>query len=76
MPASLQHSTQNGNTVLHVIGSWLHDEPNYSTYKSMVDWLVYAGADINVKNRQNQTPLKFHLANGSDILVELLADYV
>ncbi|MFK7889926.1 MAG: ankyrin repeat domain-containing protein [Granulosicoccus sp.] len=74
-PASLHDRTEQGNTLLHVIGYWLHDEPEYEVYKSLVEWLISVGADINAKNKQEQSPLQFHIANGSDTLAELLADY-
>ena len=74
-PASLHHRTELGNTVLHVIGYWLHDEPEYETYKSLVEWLIFAGADINGKNNRDQTPIQFHLANGYETLAELLTEY-
>lgn len=74
-PVALHDRTEQGNTVLHVIGAWLHDEPEYQTYKLMVDLLITAGADINAKNRQDQTPIQFSLANGFETLAELLAEH-
>lgn len=74
-PAALHDRTDRGNTVLHVIGAWLHDEPEYETYKSLVDLLIKAGADINAKNKQDQIPIQFCLANGFDTLAELLAEH-
>lgn len=73
-PASILDRTEQGNTALHVIGCWLHDEPEYDTYKLLVEWLVLAGADINAKNKQDQTPVQFNFANGSETLAELLED--
>ncbi len=72
-PDAIHHRTEQGNTVLHVIGMWLHDEPEYDSYTALVEWLISAGADINAKNSMNQTPIEFSLANGSETLAELLS---
>jgi len=34
--------------------------------------LLLAGANINAKNKQGQTPIEFNLANGSEALAEVL----
>ena len=74
-PKSIQEKTALGNSVLHVVGYCLHDEPEYDTYKSILDHLIFAGADISVTNNEGQTPIEFHLANGYETLAELLGEY-
>ena len=74
-PASIHQTTERGNTVLHIIGLWLQDEPDYETYQSIVECLVSAGADINAKNKQDQTPEQFMQSHGFETLAEILADY-
>jgi ankyrin repeat protein len=74
-PESIHHTTERGNTVLHVIGIWLHDEPDYAKYKSFVKWLLSAGADINAKNGQGQTPVEFNQALGAENLADVLGEY-
>lgn len=71
-PASIQHKTEHGNTVLHVVGYWLHDEPDYERYKAIVEWLLAAGADANAKNKHGQTPVEFSIANGYETLADVL----
>ncbi|MFK7857506.1 MAG: ankyrin repeat domain-containing protein [Granulosicoccus sp.] len=73
--ALLKSRTEQGNTVLHVIGYWLQQEPEYEVYQSLVQWLVSAGADVHAKNRRGQTPYQFHLANGFDTLADLFEEY-
>ena len=72
---AIHEKSELGNTVLHVIGYWLHDEPDYDTYESMVGFLIASGADINLKNNEGQTPIEFHVSNGYEILAELLREY-
>jgi len=74
-PSALHQRTERGSTPLHVIGSWLHDDPDYDTYNTLVEWLLSVGADINARNNQGQTPIEFNLSNGSDTLAEVLSDY-
>ncbi len=74
-PAVIQHRTEKGNTLLHVVGYWLHDEPNYDAYSAFVAWLVAAGADVNAKNQQGQTPEEFSVANSYETLADILSEY-
>ncbi len=74
-PEAIFEKTELGNSVLHIVGYWLHDEPEYDTYKTLVDCLISAGADIAAKNSVGQTPTEFHLANGYETLAELLSEY-
>ncbi len=74
-PALVHKKTEQGNTLLHIIGYFLHDEPQYDVYKSMVDFLVSAGADIHARNKQGQTPEEFNRVNGYEVLAELLTGY-
>jgi len=71
-PDSVHERTERGNTVLHLIGCWLNEEPDHNTYKSMIELFVLAGADVNAKNKQDQTPVEFSLAHGFEVLAELL----
>lgn len=73
-PDSVHQRTERGNTVLHLIGCWLNEEPDYDTYKSMVECFVLAGADIYAKNKQDQTPAQFNQAHGYETLAELLSN--
>ncbi len=73
-PNSVHDRTEAGNSVLHVIGAWLHDEPEYETYKSIIEMLLQAGADIYALNKQGQTPAQYATANGYDTLAELLGE--
>ena len=74
-PDLIHETTKQGNTVLHLVGYWLHDEPDYDTYKALTDYMISAGANINLKNNDGQTPIEFHIANGYDTLAELLSEY-
>jgi len=74
-PDSIHDRTERGNTALHVIGVWLHDEPDYDRYKLIIEWLLSAGADIKAKNRQGQTPVEFCVSSGAETVAELLAEY-
>lgn len=72
---AIHDTTPKGNTGLHVIGLWLHDEPAYETYESVIELLLRAGADLSAKNHQDQTPAQFHRANGSENLADILEDF-
>jgi len=65
-PDALTQRTEQGNTVLHVVGMWLHDEPDDDVYQSVVEFLLSAGANSSAKNKKGQTPIEFNLANGSE----------
>jgi len=71
-PDALTQRTEQGNTVLHVVGMWLHDEPDDDVYQSVVEFLLSAGANSSAKNKKGQTPIEFNLANGSEALAEVL----
>lgn len=73
-PARVFESTPAGNSALHIMGMWLHEEPDYTSCKSFVQLILSAGLDVNVKNKQEQSPVQFHLANGSDAMAELLIE--
>ncbi|MFK7856833.1 MAG: ankyrin repeat domain-containing protein [Granulosicoccus sp.] len=66
--------TSAGNSALHILGMWLHEEPEYTACMNFVQLLLSAGLDINVQNHQTQNPVQFHLANGSDSMAELLIE--
>ncbi|OED44228.1 hypothetical protein AB833_01940 [Chromatiales bacterium (ex Bugula neritina AB1)] len=67
--------TPQGHTTLHVIGSWLQQEPDSDTSKALIELLIANGADINAKNEEAQTPVEFSVALGADIMADLLAEF-
>jgi len=64
-----------GNTVLHEIGSWLHDEPEPDVCAALIELLVSAGADLSVTNKKQQTPIEFKEAIGEHAMADLLSEY-
>lgn len=68
-----QRSPQ-GYTALHIIGVWLQHEPGYDTCKAFIELLITAGAKIDEKNNEGQTPVEFNLARGSEFMAELLRE--
>lgn len=64
-----------GNTVLHVIGSWLHDEPEHDICNALIEVLITAGADSCATNKNQQTPAEFKEAIGDDAMADLLSAF-
>lgn len=63
-----------GNTALHVVGVWLHEEPDFEICGTFVDRLIAAGADIHALNSDQQTPVEFYQSNGVENMAELLIE--
>jgi len=63
-----------GNTALHVVGLWLHEEPEYEICNTFVDRLVAAGADIHALNSEQQSPVQFYQSKGADNMADLLIE--
>lgn len=72
---ALQRTPQ-GHTALHVIGAWLQQEPDYDTCKALIELLITTGkADINAKNKEEQTPVQFSLACGAEVMADILSEF-
>ncbi len=73
-PDLVNQKDAKGNSVLHVIGSWLHDEPEHSTCTELIEVLVSAGADSSAKNKNQQTPFEFRESIGDSVIADLLSE--
>ena len=73
-PALAKYRSTMGNTPLHLIGTWLTEEPDYKTVTAFVGLLLESGADLNTKNDAGQTPVEFCLASGAETMADLLSE--
>jgi len=73
-PDLVHQRNEAGNTVLHVIGSWLHDEPEHDICTALIEVLVSAGADLRATNNNQQTPIEFKEAIGDEAMADLLSE--
>lgn len=46
-----------GNTILHIVCMDIRDSPNIDVPKDIVEKLIEAGADVNVRNNENCLPM-------------------
>lgn len=74
-PDLVNQRSAKGNTVLHTIGVWLHDEPDRDTCVTLIKALISAGADLNATNNNQQTPIEFKEAIGDEAMADLLSEF-
>jgi len=74
-PDLINKRNETGNTVLHVIGSWLHDEPEHDICTALIELLISAGADPRATNNNQQTPNEFREAIGDNAMADLLIEF-
>jgi len=73
-PNSIHDRTALGNTALHVVGIWLHEEPDFDLCSSFIDKLIAAGADIHALNKEQQSPVEFYRSRGAENMADLLIE--
>jgi len=74
MPERINERTPLGNTALHVVGQWLHEEPDIDSCVTFIENLLAAGADIHALNSEQQTPVEFYRSRGIENMADLLVE--
>ena len=68
----LNHQNNKGETILSMISNNLADRDEWML---VADDLVFAGADVNIKDNEGKTALDYDVENGDSVSARILLDY-